>query len=139
MNKKHSVSITFDLLKKIEILEKEIDELILNEEHEKVAKKKVILKESKDMIEAFGAYSQVLKLINQRKEILSLLEEYLEEHPKIRITQAIMNLHIVQRKRNRILLNPFYDTDEDVLERINKRKSWFKKIKGDWLREEVND
>ena len=73
----------------------------------------------------------VIKVINNigkrktaNEEILSILKEYLENHPEIRFVQALWNLNIIRISKekmfndNYIIVDDFYEEPTDTLKRI---------------------
>ena len=75
---------------------------------------------------------KVINNIGKRKtaneEILSILKEYLENHPEIRFVQALWNLSIIRVNKekmlndNYIIIDDFYEEPIDTLKRIRQNE-----------------
>ena len=64
-------------------------------------------------------------MTNEALEIITKLSTYLSENPQIRFGQALVNLNIIEmeyqsRNIHTSIIDPFFDSDKQILERINK-------------------
>ena len=64
--------------------------------------------------------------VKMRKEynekILEVLTKYLEENPEIRFGQALINLNILQYKKDKyVVFDPFSDESVDIYQRMSKK------------------
>lgn len=68
-------------------------------------------------------------MTDEQKLILERLKVYLDQHPGQRFGQAIFNLGINEFKQNQEseLRDIYYDSDAEILNRIDKRLDLFNK------------
>jgi hypothetical protein len=68
----------------------------------------------------------------EHKKIIELIEKYLENQPDLRFGQALFNLKVNEfqetiddRNPNFDLRDIYNDSDEEIIERIQKQLDWF--------------
>lgn len=69
----------------------------------------------KDIIKVVN---NIFKRKSANEEILSILKDYLENHPEIRFVQALWNLNIMRVDDNYVIVDDFYEEPTDTLKRI---------------------